>query len=254
MGVLRFQGGLIIVKYRIRPIATCGGPRDTSQWTYCLNVGVKSDQSCYAWYIEGSQPKILVDTGARASQFAGKPLISRDLTPVENGLGKLGLVPEDIEIVIITHLHFDHIALGHLYKKAKFIVQKKELRYALNPHPLDAGFYDKGTFDCLNLEVIDGDTEIIPGVSVFLTPGHTPGGQSVQVDTAAGKAIITGFCCVMATFVQTEEMKQRGWEVAAPGLHQDVRQAYDTVLRVKRRADIIVPLHDTMFIGREAIP
>ena len=240
--------------YRIRPIATCEGLRDTSQWTYCLNAGIKSDLSCYAWYIEGSQPKVLVDTGARASAFANKPLPLTDLIPVEVGLGKLGLAPEDIEIVILTHFHFDHIALGHLYKKARFIVQKKELHYARNPHPLDAIHYDRNAFDRLNLEVIDGDKQIIPGVSVFLTPGHTPGGQSVEINVAAGKAIITGFCCTMATFTQTEEMKQRGWEVAAPGLHQDAREAYDSVLKVKRRADIIIPLHDPMFIVKEAIP
>ncbi|GAI86354.1 unnamed protein product, partial [marine sediment metagenome] len=107
-----------MASYRIRPIATCGGSRDSSQWTYCLNVGIKCDQACYAWYIEGSRPNVLVDTGARASQFAGKPFITTDLISVEDGLGNLGLAPEDIEIVILTHLHFDHIALGQLYKKA----------------------------------------------------------------------------------------------------------------------------------------
>lgn len=240
--------------YRIYPIALCEGPRDVSQWTYCLNIGTKCNSACYVWYIEGSKPKILVDCGARASHFVGKPFITRDLISIEDGLAKLGLTPEDIKIVILTHLHFDHVALAYLYKKARFIVQKKELDYARNPHPLDALYYDSSTFEGLNLEVIDGDKEVIPGVSVFLTPGHTPGGQSVEIETAAGEAIITGFCSQMSTFTQTEEMRRRGWEVAAPGLHQDAREAYNSVLKVKRRAAIIVPLHEPKFIGIETIP
>jgi hypothetical protein len=49
-------------------------------------------------------------------------------------------------------------------------------------------------------------------------------------------------------------MKRRGWEVTAPLIHHDVREAYDSVLNVKHRADIIVALHDPIFIGKETIP
>lgn len=240
--------------YSIRPIAICKGPRDCSNYTYRMNFGTSCTLICYVWYIEGSQPKTLVDTGARAFMFMERGAPATDLVSVEDGLMKLGLKPEDIEIIIVTHLHFDHIALGYLYKKAKFIVQKRELDYARNPHPLDAAIYDRSHYEGLNLEVIDGQREIIPGVSVFLTPGHSPGGQSVEVNTTAGKAVITGFCCTLDTFVQTEAMKRKGWEVAAPLIHQDVREAYDSVLEVKHRADSIIALHDPSFIGKETIP
>ncbi|MFC2005394.1 N-acyl homoserine lactonase family protein [Chloroflexota bacterium] len=235
--------------YSIRPIGLREGPRDTSSYTYRMNFGIGCKSVCYVWYIEGSQPKTLVDAGVKV--VAG---VWNELTSVEDGLGKLGLKPEDIEIVILTHLHVDHIELGHLFKEAKFIVQKKELDYARNPHPLDASIYDRSMFEDLNLEVIEGQREIIPGVSVFLTPGHTPGGQSVEVNTAAGKAIITGFCCHLSTFAQTEVMKSRGWEVTAPLVHNDVREAYDSVLKVKRRADIIIATHDPTFVEKETIP
>lgn len=240
--------------YSICPIALCGGPRDGSHFTYRLNFGTSCQGVCYLWYIEGSQPKTLVDAGARASMFTERGVPETDLVSAEDGLTGLGLTPEDIEIVIVTHLHFDHIGLGYLYKKARFIVQKRELDYARKPHPLDVDLYDRSTFDGLNLEVIDGQKEIIPDVSVFLTPGHSPGGQSVEVNTTAGKAIITGFCCNLATFEQTEAMKRWGWEVTAPLIHHDVREAYDSVLTVKRRADIIVALHDPAFIGEKTIP
>ena len=129
-----------------------------------------------------------------------------------------------------------------------------ELDYARNPHPIDASIYDSSMFEGLAMDLIDEQSEIIPGVSVFLTPGHSPGGQSVEVNTTAGKAIIPGFCCHLTTFEQTETMKRWGWEVTAPSVHHDVREAYDSVLKVKRRADIILALHDPTFIGKETIP
>ena len=240
--------------YSIRPIALCEFPLDGSFYAYRMNFGTICNTTCYIWYIEGSQPKIIVDAGVSASIFMAKGDSARELTSVEDGLAKLGLKPGDIEIVIVTHLHFDHIALGYLYKNARFVVQKNELDYALSPHPIDAGLYDKTTFEDLNMEVIDGQKELIPGVCVFPTPGHTPGSQSVEVSTLAGKAIITGFCCTLSSFTQTNEMKRWGWEVTIPLVHHDVREAYDSVLKVKRQADVIIALHDPIFAGREMIP
>ena len=241
--------------YSICPIPLNEGPRNGSHYTYRMNYGSTYQLIIYAWYIEGSQPRILVDTGATASLFWDMGIKEhKDLVSTEDRLAKLGLKPEDIEIVIVTHLHSDHIALGYLYKNAKFIVQKRELNYALNPHPIDAHHYDKKTWEGLNLEVIDGPKEIIPGISVFLSPGHTPGGQSVEVNTKAGKAIITGFCCSLATFEQNEQMKHWGWEVSIPTIHLDATAIYDSVLEVKRRADIIIAQHDNSYAGKLRIP
>jgi len=219
-----------------------------------MNFGTICKSACYVWYLEGSKPKTVVDTGATAVMFRERGLNQTDYTSVEDGLSKLGLKPEDIGIVIVTHLHWDHVALSHLYRKAKFIVQKGELDYARNPHPLDAAGYDRSMFEGLDLKVVDGEKEIIPGVKVFLTPGHTPGGQSVEINTAAGKAIITGFCYIFSNFEQNEIMKRKGWEVTVPLVHQDVRDLYNSVLKVRRRADIFIGVHDPAFVGRETIP
>ena len=236
--------------YSIRPIALCQGSRDLSQYTYGMNFGTVCKSVSYIWYIEGSSPKTIVDTGMKATGGFGEVL-----TPPEEGLAKVGIKPEDIGIVILTHLHSDHVALGPLYKNAKFIVQKKELDYALKPHVIDAFLYNRSMLEDLkDLELINGKKEIIPGVSVFLSPGHTPGGQSVEIETAAGKVIIPGFCCRLDTFAQTEDMARRGLEVATPLIHQDVRQAYDSILHVKRKANIILALHDPAYIGKNRIP
>ncbi|MFC1915548.1 N-acyl homoserine lactonase family protein [Chloroflexota bacterium] len=238
--------------YSICPIPLCEGPRQGSHFTAQMNFDCTYQMICYSWYIKGSQPKVLVDPGAPASLFTEIQGIKeqKDIMSIEDGLAKLGVKPEEIEIVIVTHLHNDHIMQGHLFKNARFIVQKKELEYAENPHPLDGHHFDRKNWEGLNLEVIDGSKEIIDGISVFLSPGHTPGGQSVEVSTEKGKAIITGFCCSLATFQQTERMKNLGWEVAIPNIHLDAVALYNSILDVKRRADIVVAQHDNSYRDR----
>ena len=238
--------------HSIRPIGLCEGP--SSNYLYRISTGTSHPSVCYIWFIQGPESTIIVDAGVEANMFAKLGIPKNDLVSVEDGLDYLGLQTTDIDIVIVTHLHMDHIALGHLYKNARFIVQKKELDYAYSPHPIDAGFYNTSLFSSLRLEIIDGEKEVVPGVTVFHTPGHSPGGQSVEVNTRLGKAVITGFCCSLNNFVQTEHMKAMGWEVAVPELHQDCRVAYDSLLKVKNRADIILPLHEAAFISKESIP
>lgn len=240
--------------YSIRPLALCEFPVNASLYTYRMNFDAIYNTACYIWYIEGSHPRTMVDAGVTTAMFAAKGDFTTELMSVEDGLVKLGLKPDDIEIIILTHLHFDHVAMGYLYSNAKFVVQKNELDYASHPHAIDAGLYDKATFQNLNLEIVNGQKEIIPGVRVFLTPGHTPGSQSIEVNTLAGRAIITGFCSTLRSFDNTDEMKRWGWEVAVPLIHHDVRDAYDSVLEVKRRADIIIALHDNSWVGKERIP
>jgi N-acyl homoserine lactone hydrolase len=70
-----------------------------------------------------------------------------------------------------------------------------ELQYAKHPHSINADLFDRPTFENLNWEVIEESAEIIPGASDFLTPGYSPSGQLVKMNTSSGKAIITGFCC-----------------------------------------------------------
>jgi glyoxylase-like metal-dependent hydrolase (beta-lactamase superfamily II) len=179
-----------------------------------------------------------------------------DIQSLEDGLAKLDLKPDDFEIVILTHLHWDHISLARKFINAEFIVQKDELDFARNPHPASAmtGDYSNKVFNDLKLRVIEGDKEIIDGVRVFLTPGHSPGAQSVAVNTPDGVAVITGFCCSLANFDPPRHIKEKGYPVVTTGLHLDIRQAYDSGLKVKQTADIVLPLHECSFIGKDRIP
>ena len=137
------------------------------------------------------------------------------------------------------------------------MVQKKELEFAFDPHPMMTGAYQRELFEGLNFDVIEGDRELIPGVRILFTPGHTPGTQSVAVETAAGLAVVTGFCCVAENFEPKEAgvwKTDRAAEVIPPGIHTDMVQSYQSALKVKEMADIIIPIHDPGLEERDCIP
>lgn len=96
-----------------------------------------------------------------------------------------------------------------------------------------------------NLEMIRGEREIMPGVSVLPTPGHTPGHQSVLVETANGRYAIAGDA------VMSYENLERG---LPPGFLIDVDEAMDSMTVLQERADHILPAHDyRLFAGERVV-
>jgi glyoxylase-like metal-dependent hydrolase (beta-lactamase superfamily II) len=242
----------------IHPIATVTGPSTKTGMTYRVGDGQKVDTAQYIWYIEGPTKKIVVDTGDTAEELIARGLTGKtNLQSPEEGLGKFGLGPSDIDIVIVTHLHPDHIALAHKYTNAKFIVQRRELGEALYPHPVGAPGYKPFNkpfkpYENLNYEVIEGDKAIVEGVKVLLTPGHTPGTQSVAIETAKGLAVIFGACTIMENFYPTEAVKGK-WPLIVSGILYNPLEAYDSMIRIKEMTQIIIPIHAADFIHKETI-
>ena len=90
--------------YHIRPIPLCMGPRGQGYWTYRLNCVQLAGSCLYVWFIEGSQPKILVDAGATAEMYPGHGYPQENIQSLEDGLSRLGLKPNDIEILLEIHI------------------------------------------------------------------------------------------------------------------------------------------------------
>lgn len=227
---------------------------DKSEMTYRLNFGQTITPITYVWYIEGLRERILVDAGASAQYFStvrGVPASS--IQTLESGLGKLGISFNDIDLVILTQLHHDHVSEAFRFTKAKFIVQQNELEFAKRPHPSVAAMYNREFFDKLDFEVINGDTQICDELWALSTPGHTPGGQSVSVKTAKGTAIIAGLCTILENYDPPSPMKGL-MPVITPGIHTNVFEAYDSLIRIKEIADLIVPLHEPTFQQKSFIP
>ena len=231
---------------------------DKSMMTYQFGNGQTYTIPIYCWYIEGGDKKILVDTGEMA------PLISADreaslggkIYTFEEGLAKWGLVPEDIDIIIHTHLHNDHCENDYKCTRGKIYVHEKELARIHDPHPLDFRYLEDYIDDVEeNGQVIPlgEDCEIVPGISMIHTPVHTDGGMSVEIATEKGKAVITGFCVIHENFDPPVEVKAMEMEVIPPGTHVNVYEAYDIMVAIKERADILLPLHEPAFASIDTI-
>jgi N-acyl homoserine lactone hydrolase len=238
-------------QYIIHPIPLCYGTRDTSQFTYQSGQGKPVDICCYTWYLDGPEKGILVDTGTTAEWYESHGRAGqKHIQYLEEGLGKFGIKPEDIRIVILTHLHVDHVEQARKFPRARFILQKKELDYVLNTPPSDTPGCDKQLLEGLEFETIEGDTEITEGIRTILTPGHTPGTQSVAIETKNGLAVISGFCAIKENFGNEAE----GIPVSPPGMFTDLEEANVSLLTVKNSADICIPLHDMQYIDKASIP
>ncbi|MDR1396926.1 MAG: N-acyl homoserine lactonase family protein [Desulfarculales bacterium] len=176
--------------------------RDKSGFALNKNPGEKSDYPVLVYLITGEKCNILVDTGPSDVDKTAAWHMPFTQTPEEHitaQLKKYNLTPEKINIVILTHLHWDHCYNLHLFRNAELYVHRKELQYAIAPLPVDVKAYDAlssgvippFTASVFN-EVDDDEIEIIPGVKAIFTPGHTPGFMSVLVETGGKKIIIAG--------------------------------------------------------------
>lgn len=244
--------------YKIRPLPLSIIELDMSVFTYRFNYGKKIRVPITAWFIEGADKNILVDTAADAklaTEFRGFP--AEEVSSFEQALSNLGLKPGDIDLVIQTHLQWDHCANTPKCKNAKVVVQQEELRSAYSPHPILAPTYKRALFKDLKFSIVKGCCEIAPGIEVIPTPGHTPGCQSVSVNTEKGKAVITGFCCLNANFEPPKDAHEEVKEVTpviAPGIHLSAIDAFESALLVKGLADIIIPQHEPSFLKVKSIP
>jgi N-acyl homoserine lactone hydrolase len=244
--------------YKIKSLPLAVIELDQAVLTYRFNYGKKIKNALCFWYIEGADKQILVDTSAdakMAQQFRGIP--GEEIMSFEDALASVGVKAGDIDLVLTTHLQWDHCANTQKCTKAKVVVQEEELRFAYAPHPILAPTYKKSLFKGLNFMPVKGYYEVAPGIELIPTPGHTPGCMSVAVNTEKGKAIITGFCCTMDNFYPPKDASEELKEVTpimAPGIHLNAVDGYESLLMVKGMADIIIPNHDISLLKMKSIP
>jgi N-acyl homoserine lactone hydrolase len=98
-------------------------------------------------------------------------------------------IPRDVACVINTHLHFDHCGGNRLFAGVPIHVQRAEREAARQP---DYTIPEWAEFEGVTYVEHDGEAEIVPGVRVLPTPGHSPGHQSVLVDTEDGLVVVAG--------------------------------------------------------------
>lgn len=132
---------------------------------------------------------------------------------VEEALRQNGVTPDQIDMVIYTHLHNDHAGTCDLFPRATHVFQKDEWGNLLDPIPAQRF---RGDFDLSIIPVlskfktikVDGDVEVVPGVKLYKALGHTLGSQLVTVETARGNMVILGDLCntYCMLFPETDEL------------------------------------------------
>ena len=232
---------------------------DKSMMTYQYGQGQPYTIPIYSWFIGGGDGNILVDTGEmRPIQSRSREAaINGKIYTFEEGLAKWSLKPEDIDTIIHTHLHNDHCENDYKCTNAEIFVHEKELESIHDPHPLDYRYLEDFIEDVENngqIRPVRQDMEIVPGISVMHTPAHTPGGMTVLIDTALGKAAITGFCVIDENFNPPKEVRAMEMDVIPPGTHVDTYKAYDIMIKVREMADLLIPLHEPRFACIETLP
>jgi N-acyl homoserine lactone hydrolase len=131
--------------------------------------------------IEHPDGRILVDTGMIDS--------TPELDAAWGVRFDAAKIPRDVACVINTHLHFDHCGGNRLFPGTPIHVQRREREKAREPDYTVPGWVE---FQGATYVEHDGEAEIAPGVRVVPTPGHTPGHQSVLVDTDDGLVVCAG--------------------------------------------------------------
>lgn len=158
--------------------------------------------------IKTDKESVLVDTGVGSlipPKFSEYYAIERE-PDLLGALLEIGISPYDVDLVINTHLHFDHCG-GNTYKDAKgdivptfpnaeYVIQKGEWEYAFDPHFRDKVSYFHEHFLPIKehgqLRLVDGDAEITNGVFVELMPGHTSFHQGVRVSSGTETLVFFG--------------------------------------------------------------
>lgn len=171
-----------------------------------------------AWVVRHPEATVLVDTGI------GEHIPSEDVatmrfirTPITDALATVGLAPSGIDLVLNCHLHADHAGGNIHFRGTQILVQPDELSAAdeagytvREDVDLDGGAY----------EPRGGEYEALPGIRVIPTPGHSPGHQSVAVETDAGLLVLAGQCfrdaSGFARAVTAHRLAGEGYEHAPP--------------------------------------
>ncbi|MGH9865470.1 MAG: MBL fold metallo-hydrolase [Candidatus Acidiferrales bacterium] len=154
--------------------------------------------------IRAAGKTILVETGAGDKWDAKK----RDIYALDGSprlleqLAAHGVKPENVDIVINTHLHFDHCGWNTrmvdgkarpTFPNARYVVQKKDLEHARNPTERDRASFLLENYipveEARQWWLLEGDTEIAPGVTVFVVPGHTDAMQCVKLEGGGKTAV-----------------------------------------------------------------
>ncbi|WP_417686224.1 MBL fold metallo-hydrolase [Roseibium sp.] len=177
---------------------------------------------------------VLITSGERRALFDCGHGTTRRL--LLQALQSRGLKPSDIDLLIFSHAHFDHVLNMDLFPKAKIILSRDERDYIEHPFEDDPATprYMPELLAKRDVTLTEGETEILPGVISFPTPGHSPGHISLELASDGGPTVLA------ADALKTAREALTG----IPDMEIDPKKRGKASLQeVLRRGRIIVPGH-----------
>jgi glyoxylase-like metal-dependent hydrolase (beta-lactamase superfamily II) len=256
--------------WRIFPLDLGDTEGDMSERTLRRGAGKRVREKFIAWYLTDGARRVLVDTGLPDEAYARRwhpytnPSVA-EAQRIENALAAVGVKAAEIELVILTHLHWDHCSDLPRFANAEFVVSKAELQCAIDPCPILWAAYEAprmGTEPSFlrvlsRLRTIDlAEQEILPGLTIFPTPGHSPGSMSLVVTTAKGPYVIAGDAVVCYENLEGDPAK--GLKYIPTGIYTDLFAMWDSMARIHAKAlfekDRVLPGHESRVFRHRCYP
>jgi len=162
--------------------------------------------------------------------------------PLKAELAKRGLSCSDIDILVCTHAHWDHIENLDVFDRAEILLHKNERRYITRPHKNDTGC--PGWIDAVferyrgRLREVEEGDRVLPGVEIVDAPGHSAGTIAVTANTDEGTAVIAGDSVQNSTVAIERRNALVFWDEALAA------RSIDKLVKI---ADVIYPGHDQAF-------
>lgn len=210
----------------------------------------------FVWVARSPERAFVIDTGfSREEGEARKRTFLR--CPAES-VELVGLDPDTVEDVVITHLHYDHVGNFAKFPRARFHLQEREMRYATGRYmqypQLGKSYPVEDVVGMVRLNFArrvvftDGDAELAPGLSVHHVGGHTMGMQCVRVHTRRGWVVLASDCTHY----------YENWETNRPfPTVFDVARTIDGFRTLERLAESrrhVIPGHDPLVMKRYPAP
>jgi len=236
--------------------------QDMASLLFQRGYGEKADFPCIIFAIQIGSKTMIVDTGpcdpARAAKYHTTLFQDQSMEPV-TALKNAGIDPADVELVVFSHLHWDHVGNNGIFKNANFLVQRTEIQYAVSPCPIQNSQYDTGFPDITPLwmgvfpqiHVIEGDYhDIVKGVHLITLPGHTPGLMGVAVETQKGVHVIASDAVPL---LANWEGDKKAKHIPSTN-HINLEDFHRSFQKMEKIADVVIGSHDPLTMRHPQFP
>ncbi len=206
----------------------------------------------FVWVIKGGGRTIVLDTGY--DEAMAKKRSRSIIRPVGEGLKAIGVEPDSVQDVVLSHMHYDHAGNYELFPNARYHIQDTEMAYCTGrcmchahlrlPFELTDVTAMLGKVFAGRAKFHDGSAEIAPGISVHLIGGHSKGLQCLRVNTRRGPVVLASDASHFYANMEQGRPFTIAYDVGA------VLEGYDKLYSLAASRQHVIPGHDPLVIQR----